>query len=93
MHGIDQITEMDIFYNAMNYSLKGIIYAACCGAFKRNGSKETNQLIEDLTKSNYRALAETLGSSSRLKGEGMLELNKMTAIEAKLDVLMSKMNT
>ena len=35
MHDIDQITQMDIFYHAMNYSSKGIIDAACCGAFKR----------------------------------------------------------
>ena len=27
MHEIDQITQMDIFYHAMNYSLKGIIDA------------------------------------------------------------------
>ena len=93
MHGIDQITKIDIFYHAMNYSSKGIIGAACYGAFKRKSTEEANQLIEDLAKSNYRAPAETSGSSSRLKGEGMLEMNKMTAIEAKLDVLMSRMNT
>ena len=67
MHGIDQITQMDIFYHAMNYSSKGIIDAACCGAFKRKSAKEVNWLIEDLAKSNYRAPVETSGSSSRLK--------------------------
>ena len=72
MHGIDQITQMDIFYHAMNYSLKGIIDAACYGAFKRNSAEEANQLIEDLAKSNYRAPIETSGSSSRLRGGGML---------------------
>ena len=35
MHGIDQIIQMDIFYHAINYSSKGIIDAACYGAFKR----------------------------------------------------------
>ena len=55
MHGIDQITQMDIFYHSMNYSSKGIIDAACCGAFKRKSAEEANQLIEDLAKSNYRA--------------------------------------
>ena len=84
---------MDIFYHAMNYSLKGIIDAAYYGAFKRKSAEEANQLIKDLAKRNYRALAETSGSSSRLKGVGMLELNKMATIEAKLDVLMSKMST
>ena len=46
-------------------------------------------MIEDLAKCNYRAPSETPGSSSRLKG-GVIELNSMTAIEAKLDALMNK---
>ena len=88
MHGIDQITQMEIFYHVMNYSLKGIIDAACYVAFKRKSAEEANKLIEDLAKNNYRAPVETSGSSNRLNGGGMLELNKMTAIEAKLDVMM-----
>ena len=83
---------MDIFYHAMNYTSKGIIDAACCGAFKRKNPGEANQLIEDLAKSNYRALAATLGSSSRLRGSGVIEVNKMSVIEAKLDALMNKVN-
>ena len=83
---------MDIFYHAMNYSLKGIIDAACYGAFKKKSAEEANQLIEDLTKSNYRALFETSGSNSRLRGSGIIELNKMSAIKAKLDALMNKMS-
>ena len=48
-------------------------------------------MIEDLAKCNYRAPSETLGSSNRLKGSGVKELNQMTSIEAKLDALMNKM--
>ena len=48
-------------------------------------------MIEDLTKINYRAPSETLGSSRRLKGSGVIEMNRMTAIEAKLDALMNKL--
>ena len=66
MDGIDQITQMNIFYHAMNYSSKGIIDASYCGAFKRKSAEEANQLIEDLAKSNYRAPTETLGSGSKL---------------------------
>ena len=91
MHGIDLTTHMDIFYYSMNYTSKGIIDAACCGAFKRKSAKEAKQLIEDLAKCNYKAQSKTLGSSSRIKGSGMIELNRMTTIEAKLDALMSKM--
>ena len=35
MHGIDLKTQMDIVYHALNNTSKGIIYASCCGAFKR----------------------------------------------------------
>ena len=90
MHGIDLTTQMDIFYHSMNYTSKGIIDAACCGAFKRKSAEEARQLIEDLTKCNYKAPSETSGSSSRLKGSGVIELNRMTVIEVKLDALMNK---
>ena len=91
MHGIKKITQMYIFYHTMNYSSKGIIYSAYCGAFKRKSVEEANQLIEDLAKSNYRAPSETSRRSSRLRGGGVIELNRMTTIEAKLDSLMRKM--
>ena len=56
-------------------------------------AEEANQLIEDLKKRNYRALVETSRNDSRVRAGGMLELNMMTTIEEKLDVLMSKMST
>ena len=59
MKGIDLIAQMDIFYHAMNYTSKGIINAACCGALKRKSTEEANQLIEYLAKSNYRAPSKT----------------------------------
>ena len=73
-------------------SRKEIIDAACCGAFKRKSAEEANHLIEDLAKSNYRAPSETSGSISRLRGSGVIELNKMSAIEAKLDALINKVS-
>ena len=91
MHGIDLTTQMDIFYHSMNYTSKGIIDAVCCGAFKMKSIEEVKQLIEDLEKSNYRAPSETSGSNIKLKGSGVIELNRMTAIEAKLDALMNKL--
>ena len=92
VHGINQITQMDIFYHAMNYTSKGIINATCCGAFKRKSFEEANQLIEDLAKSNYRAPSETSRNSSRLRGSGVIKLNKMLTIEAKLVALMNKVS-
>ena len=91
MHGIEKMTLMDIFYHAMNHTSKGIIDAACSSAFKRKSVKEANQLIEDLDKSNYKAPSKASRSNKRLKG-GVIELNNMTAIEAKLDALMSRLD-
>ena len=91
MHGIYLTTQMNIFYHSMNYASKGIIYAAYCGAFKRRSAEEARQLIKDFSKCNYKAPFEALGSNNRLKGSGVIELNKMIAIEAKLDALMNKL--
>ena len=91
MHGIDLTTKMDIFYHFMNYTSKVIIDATYCGAFKNKSDKEARQLIEDLGKSNYRAPSETSGSNNRLKRSWVIKLNRMTAIEAKLDALMNKL--
>ena len=77
MHDIDLTTQMGIFYHAMNYTSKEIIDVALYGAFKRKSAEEANQLIEDLAKSNYRAPFETSGSSNRLRGGGVIELNRM----------------
>ena len=92
MHGIKQMTQMDIFYHVMNYSSKGTIDVASGGALRRKSAEEEPQLIEELAKSNYRAPSEVSRSSSRYKTRGVIELNKMTAIEAKLDTIMTKMN-
>ena len=48
-------------------------------------------MIEDLAQCNYRTPSEISGSNNKLKGSGVIELNQMTAIEAKLDALMNKM--
>ena len=93
MHAINLTTQMDIFYHAMKYASKGIIDASCFGAFKRRSAEEAKQLIEDLSKCNYKAPSEASGSNFRLKGSGFIELNHMTAIEAKLDAMMNKLGS
>ena len=88
MHGIDLKTQMDIVYHSLNDTSKGIIDAACCGAFKRKNAKEARQLIEDLAKCNMKAPFESSVNNSRTKGSGVIELNKMIVMEAKLDAIM-----
>ena len=48
-------------------------------------------MIEDLSKCNYKAPSEASGSSGRLRGSDLIGLDRMTAIEAKLDAMMSKL--
>ena len=67
MHGIKQMTQMDIFNHTMNYSSKGIVDAASGDAFRRKSAKEATQLIEELGKSNYRASFKASRSSSRYR--------------------------
>ena len=48
-------------------------------------------MIEYLAICNYKASFEASGSSSRLRGSGLIGLDIMTAIEAKLDAVMNKL--
>ena len=90
MHGIDLKTQMDIVYHALNDTSKGIIDASCCGAFKRKSAEEARDLIENLAKCNMKAPFEFSRGGSR--GKGVMELSKMTAMEAKLDAIMHRMD-
>ena len=90
MHGIDLQTQMDIVYHALNDTSKGIIDASCCGAFKRKSAKEARDLIEDLAECNMKAPSEFSRGNSR--GKGVMELSKMTAMEAKLEAIMHRMD-
>ena len=92
MHGIDLKTQMDIVYHSLNDTSKGIIDASCCGAFKRKSAEEARDLIADLAKCNMKATSESSGSNNKTRGSGIIELNKMTAIEAKLDAIMHRMD-
>ena len=90
MHGIDLKPQMDIVYHALNDTSKGIIDDSCCGAFKRKSAKEARDLIEDLAKCNMKAPYEFSRDNSR--GKGIMELSKRTAMEAKLDAIMHRMD-
>ena len=93
MHGIDLTTQMDVFYHAMNYTSKVIIDASCCGGFKRRSAEEARKVIEDLAKYNYKTPFESSGSSSRMRGNDLIGLDRTTAIEAKLDAVMNKLSS
>ena len=91
MHDIDLKTQMDIVYHSLNDTSKGIIDVACCGAFKKRSAEEAKQLIEHLAKCNMKAPSESLRSNNRTRGSGVIELNKMTVMDIKLDAIMHKL--
>ena len=92
MHGIDLKTQMDIVYHSLNDTSKGIIDASYCGAFKRKSVEEARDLIADLAKCNMKAPSEFTRSYGKARRSGVIELNKMTSMEAKLDAIMHKMD-
>ena len=93
MHGIDLTTHMDIFYHAMNYTSKDIIDASCCGDFKRISAEEAKQVIEHLAKCNYKTPSESSGSSSGMRRNGLIGLDRTTTLEAKIDAVMNKLSS
>ena len=92
MHGIGLKTQMDIVYHSLKDTSKGIIDASCCGAFKRKSVVEARDLMADLAKCNMKAPSEFTRSYRKEKGSGVIELNKMIAMEAKLDAIMHMMD-
>ena len=49
------MTQIDIFYHAMNYTFKATMDAASRRASRRKSAEKATQLIEKLEKRNYRA--------------------------------------
>ena len=92
MHDIDLKTQMDIVYHSLHDTSKGIIDASCCGALKRKSTEEARDFIADLAKCNMKTPSESSGSNSRTRGSGVIQLNKMTAMEAKLDAIMHRLD-
>ena len=68
-HGIEQRTQMDIFYHAMTYSSKGTVDVGFGGAFERKNIEEETQLIEELAKRNYRSPSKASRSIADTKQE------------------------
>ena len=57
---------------------------------KEKSAEEARDMIEDLAKCNMKAPSEFSRGNS--KGKGVMELSKMTAMEAKLNAIMHRMD-
>ena len=60
--------------------------------FKLGGDEGMYTAWEDPARCNMKPSSESSRRSSRAKGSGMIELNKLSAIEAKLDALIHLVN-
>ena len=60
---------------------------------KEEVQRRSRQVIEDLAKCNYKTPSESSRSSSRMRGNGLIRLDRTTAIEAKLNVVMNKQSS
>ena len=60
--------------------------------FKQGGDESMYTTWKDLARCNMRPSSESSGRNSRAKESGMIELNKLSAIEAKLDALIHWVN-
>ena len=54
---------------------------------------EERQVVEDLAKCNYKTPSESLRSSCRMRGNGLIRLDRTTAIETKLDSVINKLSS
>ena len=45
MHKVEKMTQMDIFYHAVNYTSKGTVNVASRGAFRRKSAEEAKNLV------------------------------------------------
>ena len=75
---------MQAFYNGLNYSTRELEDKACRGSIKTKTARKANQLFEELVKNHYQAPSEI--SVGRKQG-GILELDRMSSLKAKFEVL------
>ena len=88
-HGYELSAEVHIFYNGLNYSIRALIDAACGGLITSKTIRKENQLFEELAKNNYQPPSER---NSGKKQGGLIEMDRVSSLEAKFDALMTRLN-
>ena len=88
-HGYELSSQVQTFYNGLNYSTRALVDMAYGGSIATKIVREANQLFKELVKNNYQAPLEI---SVGRKHEGILELDRISSLEAKFKALMIKLN-
>ena len=69
--------------------MRTLVDEACGGSITTKTAREANQLFEELTKNHYQAPLER--NIGRRQG-GLIEVDRMSSLEAKFDALMARLN-
>ena len=88
-HGYELWSQVQTFYNGLNYLTRSLADATCGGSITSKTAKETHQLFEELAKNNNQAPSERLNGR---KLGGILEMDRVSSLEAKFGSLMNKLN-
>ena len=80
---------MQIFYNGLNYLTRALVDVACGGSITMKTAQEANLMFEELAKNNYRPPSER--GDDRRQG-GIHEIDRILSLEAKFEVLMTRLN-
>ena len=80
---------MQIIYNGLNYSTRALVDAAYGGSITTKTAKEANMVFEELAKNNYQPSFKR--GDSRKQG-GIHEIDRISSLEAKFEVLMTRLN-
>ena len=88
-HGYELWSQVQTFYNGLNYSTRSLVDAAWGVSITRKIVNEAHKLFEELAKNNYQAPSKR---SSGRKPDGILEIDKVSSLEDKFEVLITKLN-
>ena len=88
-HGYELSSQVQTFYNGLNYSMRALVKATCEGSITTKTTREVNQLFDELAKKNYELPSER--NVGRRQG-GILEMDRVSSLEAKFEALMTKLN-
>ena len=81
--------QVQIFYNGLNDSTKGLVDVACGDSITMKTAREANLMFEELAKNNYQPPFERCDGRRQW---GLHEVDRMSSLEAKFEALMARLN-
>ena len=88
-HEYELSTQVQTFYNGLNYSTRALVDATCRGSITTKTARKASQLFDELVKKNYQAPSKRI--AGRRQG-GMYDVDRIYSLEVKFDALMTKLN-